>query len=213
MAFQMPSFLSRFLRPLSSAASMSLQPDALAAMQFPPNSQRAIFAGGCFWGLEELYRKTFGDGKGLLDCRVGYTGGQSKAPSYAEVCSGRTGHAESLLIVFDPERLSYRQLCEFFFRMHDPTTLNRQGADTGTQYRSAIFAENDEQLQIAEEIKKKVGEQWYKGKNITTEIKRATQWYDAEAYHQKYLIPEPGKDTSGLYHCPAHYRRPFPDLV
>ncbi|OQV00902.1 hypothetical protein CLAIMM_06337 [Cladophialophora immunda] len=181
-------------------------------MQFPPNSQRAIFAGGCFWGLEELYRKTFGDGKGLLDCRVGYIGGQTKAPSYADVCSGRTGHAESLLIVFDPERLSYKQLCEFFFRMHDPTTLNRQGADTGTQYRSAIFAENDEQLKIAEEIKKKVGEQWYKGKTITTEIRRATQWYDAEDYHQKYLIPEPGKDTSGLYHCPAHYRRPFPEL-
>ncbi|KAK5022922.1 Peptide methionine sulfoxide reductase [Exophiala sideris] len=206
MAFQMPSFLSRFLRPFASSASMPLQPDALAAAQFPPTSQRAIFAGGCFWGLEELYRKDWGN-KGLLDCRVGYTGGQTKAPSYYDVCSGRTGHAESLLIVFDPERVTYRQLCEYFFKMHDPTTLNRQGADTGTQYRSAVYAENDEQMQIAQEIKEKVGEQWYKGKPITTEIKRATQWYDAEPNHQKYLLV-----NTGGYHCPAHYVRPLPEL-
>ncbi|KAJ9616515.1 Peptide methionine sulfoxide reductase [Cladophialophora chaetospira] len=208
MAFQMPSFLSRFLRPLSTAASSNFQPDALSAMQFPPSSQRAIFAGGCFWGLEELYRKHYGDGKGLLDCRVGYIGGTTKAPSYRDVCSGRTGHAESLLLVFDPEKITYRQLCEFFFKMHDPTTLNRQGADTGTQYRSAIYAENDDQLKIAEEIKQKVGDQWYKGKTITTEITRATQWYDAEEYHQEYLTE---KEPHG-YHCPAHYLRPFPPL-
>jgi peptide-methionine (S)-S-oxide reductase len=185
---------------------MSLQPDALSAMQFPPNSQRAIFAGGCFWGLEELYRKDWGK-KGLLDCRVGYTGGETKAPSYNAVCSGRTGHAESLLVVFDPDRVTYPQLVEYFFKMHDPTTLNRQGADSGTQYRSAVYAENDEQLKIAEEIKQKVGEQWYKGKTISTEIKRATQWYDAEDYHQEYLSKEPMG-----YHCPAHYVRPFPAL-
>lgn len=176
-------------------------------MQFPPNSQRAIFAGGCFWGLEELYRRDWGNGKGLLDCRVGYTGGTSKAPTYYDVCSGRTGHAESLLIVFDPDRVSYRQLVEYFFKMHDPTTLNRQGADTGTQYRSAVYAENDEQLGIAEEIKQKVGDQWYKGKPITTEIKRATQWYDAEDKHQKYLL----REEEG-YHCPAHFVRPLPEL-
>jgi len=208
MAFQMPTFLSRFLRPLSSSASMNFQPDALSAMQFPGRSERAIFAGGCFWGLEELYRKDWGNGKGLLDCRVGYTGGATKAPSYGDVCSGRTGHAESLLIVFDPDRVSYRQLVEYFFKMHDPTTLNRQGADTGTQYRSAVYAENDEQLKIAEEIKQKVGDQWYKGKSISTEIKMATQWYDAEKEHQEYLTV---KQKDG-YHCPAHYVRPFPAL-
>lgn len=207
MAFQLPTFLSRFLRPVTSSAQMNLQPDALAAMQFPPNSQRAIFAGGCFWGLEDLYRKYWGNGKGLLDCRVGYTGGTSKAPTYYDVCSGRTGHAESLLIVFDPDRVSYRQLVEFFFKMHDPTTLNRQGADSGTQYRSAVYAENDEQLNIAEEIKQKVGDQWYKGKTVTTEIKRATQWYDAEEKHQEYLEKEPHG-----YHCPAHFVRPLPAL-
>jgi len=186
---------------------MPLHPDALAALQFPPNSQRAIFAGGCFWGLEELYRKDWGNGKGLLDCRVGYTGGHTEAPSYGDVCSGKTGHAESLLLVFDPDRVTYRQLVEYFFKMHDPTTLNRQGADTGPQYRSAIFAENDEQLKIAQEIKKKVGEQWYKGKPITTEIRRATQWYDAEEKHQEYLTKEPQG-----YHCPAHFTRSFPEL-
>jgi len=202
MAFQMPSFLSRFLRPLTTSASMSLQPDALSAAQFPGNSQRAIFAGGCFWGLEQLYRKHWGNGKGLLDCRVGYTGGQTKAPSYYDVCSGRTGHAESLLLVFDPEIVSYRQLCEFFFKMHDPTTVDRQGPDTGPQYRSAIFAEDDEQLKTATEVRDKVAEQWYKGKTIATEIKRATQWYDAEPNHQQYLEREPHG-----YECPSHYLR------
>ncbi|KIW40678.1 peptide-methionine (S)-S-oxide reductase [Exophiala oligosperma] len=211
MAFQMPGFLSRFLRPLSSSPHMSLQPDALAVAQFPANSQRAIFAGGCFWGLEELYRKDWGNGKGLLDCRVGYTGGKTEAPSYEAVCSGRTGHAESLLVVFDPDRVTYRQLVEYFFKMHDPTTMNRQGADTGTQYRSAVFAEDDEQAKIATEVKEKVGEQWYKGKPITTEILRATQWYDAEDYHQDYLKKQEMKGGYG-YHCPAHFVRPFPEL-
>lgn len=208
MAFQLPVFLTRFLRPFTSSASLSLQPDALSALQFPPNSQRAIFAGGCFWGLEELYRKDWGNGRGLLDCRVGYTGGHSKAPSYEDVCTGRTGHAESLLIVFDPDKVSYRELVTYFFKMHDPTTLNRQGADTGTQYRSAVFAEDEEQLKIAQTVKEQVGAQWYKGKPITTEILRATQWWDAEANHQKYLIV-----NQHGYHCPAHYVRPgLPDL-
>jgi peptide-methionine (S)-S-oxide reductase len=176
-------------------------------MQFPPNTQRAILAGGCFWGLEELYRKDWGNGKGLLDCRVGYTGGQTEAPSYAEVCSATTGHAESLLIAFDPDKVTYRQLVEYFFKMHDPTTLNRQGADTGPQYRSAIFTENDEQMKIANEIKEKVRKEWYKGKTITTEIAKATQWYDAEPKHQKYLL-----NNEWGYHCPAHFVRPFPKL-
>jgi peptide-methionine (S)-S-oxide reductase len=208
MAFQLPQFLTRFLRPFTTSVSLPLQPDSLAALQFPPSSQRAIFAGGCFWGLEELYRHHWENGKGLLDCRVGYTGGTAKAPEYEDVCTGRTGHAESLLIVFDPDKVTYRQLVEFFFKMHDPTTLNRQGADTGTQYRSAIFYETDEQSKIAQEVKEKVGDQWYKGKRITTEILQATQWYDAEPVHQKYLIER----TNG-YKCPAHYVRPLPALI
>ena len=185
---------------------MPYQADSLASAGYPPNTQRAIFAGGCFWGLEELYRKDWAN-KGMLDCRVGYIGGESKAPSYREVCSGRSGHAESLLIAFDPDKVSYRQLVEYFFKMHDPTTLNRQGADTGTQYRSAIYTENDDQMKVANEVKEKVGKEWYKGKTITTEVLKATQWYDAEDYHQDYLKKEPYG-----YHCPAHYVRPFPSL-
>ncbi|KPI37645.1 putative peptide methionine sulfoxide [Cyphellophora attinorum] len=207
MAFQMPGFLNRLIRPFTTSMSRPLQPDAMAGMQWPPNSQRAIFAGGCFWGLEELYRKDWGNGKGLLDCRVGYTGGKSEAPSYREVCSGSSGHAESLLLIFDPEKVKYSQLVEYFFKMHDPTTLNRQGADTGTQYRSAIFTENEEQAKISHEIAEKASKEWYKGKKITTQIAPATQWWDAEDYHQQYLEKEPFG-----YHCPAHFVRPFPAL-
>ena len=206
MAFKMPSFVNTLLRPFTTSMSRPLQPDALAAMQFPPNTERAIFAGGCFWGLEELYRKDW-EGKGLLDCRVGYIGGSTDNPSYEEVCSGRSGHAESLLIAFDPEKCNYGQLVEYFFKMHDPTTLNRQGADSGTQYRSAIFAETDEQLKIAQEIGEKVSKQWYKGKPISTEIKKGFKWYDAEDYHQRYLL-----ERKWGYHCPAHFVRPFPPL-
>lgn len=206
MAFQMPNFISRLVRPFTTSMSRPLVPDSLAAKGFPEGTERAIFAGGCFWGLEELYRKDW-EGKGLLDCRVGYTGGESEAPDYRSVCSGRTGHAESLLIAFNPQQVSYKQLVEYFFKMHDPTTMNRQGADTGTQYRSAIFYENEQQKSIAEEIKEKVGKEWYKGKPITTEIRAATKWYDAEDYHQDYLKKEPYG-----YHCPAHFVRSLPTL-
>jgi len=96
---------------------------------------------------------------------------------------------------------------EYFFKMHDPTTMNRQGADTGTQYRSAIFYENEQQKEIAEKIKEQVGKEWYKGKPISTEIRAATKWYDAEDYHQDYLKKEPFG-----YHCPAHFVRPLPAL-
>ncbi|KAK5945666.1 Peptide methionine sulfoxide reductase [Knufia obscura] len=206
MAFQMPSFVNKLFRPFTTAVSRPYVQDSLAAANYPQGTERAIFAGGCFWGLEELYRKDW-EGKGMLDCRVGYTGGQSEAPDYRAVCSGRTGHAESLLIAFDPQKVTFRQLTEYFFKMHDPTTMNRQGADTGTQYRSAIFYENEDQKKIAEEIKEKVGKEWYKGKPISTEIRAATKWYDAEDYHQDYLKKEPYG-----YHCPAHYVRPLPPL-
>ena len=179
----------------------------MAARNYPPNAQRATVAAGCFWGVEHLYRRHFGGEKGLIDARVGYTGGQSDSPSYRQVCSGATGHAEALLVVFDPEKVSYRQLIEFFFKMHDPTTLNRQGMDTGTQYRSGVFANDEEQMKIAQEIKEKVGKQWFPGKPITTEVIRAGQWYDAEDYHQKYLHKNPGG-----YECPAHFVRDFPPL-
>ncbi|KAL9621414.1 MAG: hypothetical protein Q9160_004174 [Pyrenula sp. 1 TL-2023] len=204
----LPNFLNRLLRPFTSSASLGLAGqsggESLATHSFPPNTQKATVAAGCFWGVEHLYRRHFGAGKGLLDARVGYTGGATAAPSYRQVCGGNTGHAESLQVLFDPDKVSYRQLIEFFFRMHDPTTLNRQGMDTGTQYRSAVYANDEEQLKVAEDLKKKVGEKWYKGKPITTEVAMAGQWYDAEDYHQLYL-----ERTPGGYECPAHYVRKF----
>lgn len=207
MAFQTPAFLSRLFRPFTTSISRPLAPDSLAtSTTLPSTAERAIFAGGCFWGLEDLYRRDFAS-RGLLDCRVGYTGGSSAAPDYRSVCSGRTGHAESLLLAYDPAQLTYSTLCEYFFKMHDPTTLNRQGADTGSQYRSAIFYENEKQREIAEKIKSKVEKEWYKGQSVVTEIKPATQWYDAEDYHQDYLTKTPYG-----YHCPAHYVRKFPPL-
>ncbi len=207
MAFQMPSFLSRFLRPFTTSASMPLQPDALAARNFPENTQRLTLGAGCFWGVEHLYRKHFGKGKGLLDARVGYTGGGTKAPNYRSVCSGTTGHAEALLVLFDPDKVSYRQLLEFFYKMHDPTTKDLQGMDQGTQYRSAIFANSEEQLKIAQDVTEKVGKEWYKGKPITTEVAMAGPWFDAEDYHQLYL-----ENTPHGYECPAHFVRNFPPL-
>ncbi|KAF7503697.1 hypothetical protein GJ744_003375 [Endocarpon pusillum] len=202
MAFNpssMPSFLSRFLRPFTSSTSLSYHPESISAQTFPENTQKATVAAGCFWGVEHLFRKKFGNGNGLLDARVGYTGGEAKAPSYRSVCSGTTGHAESLLIMFDPDKVSYRKLLEFFFNMHDPTTLNRQGGDMGTQYRSAIFANSEEQLKIAQDVKEKVGKYWWTEGPVTTEVKMAGPWYDAEDYHQLYLDHNPGG-----YECPAH---------
>ncbi|KAI9802466.1 MAG: hypothetical protein M1825_002851 [Sarcosagium campestre] len=207
MTATMPGFLSRLLRPFSSSTRMGLNSDggAGARSSFPEGSQKATVAAGCFWGVEHIYRKHF-DGKGLLDARVGYIGGDTKHPSYKSVCSGKTGHAEALQVVYDPAKVSYRQLIEFFYRMHDPTTRNRQGPDTGTQYRSAIFFHDDEQERVAKDVTEKVQKAWWKG-TIATEIVPAGEWYDAESYHQLYLDNNPGG-----YECPSHFLRTFPAL-
>jgi len=207
MAFQMPAFLSRFLRPFTTSTSLSLQPDGLATRNFPENTQRLMVASGCFWGVEHIFRKHFGKGKGLLDARVGYTGGGDKAPTYRSVCSGTTGHAESLLVLFDPDKVSYRQLLEFFYKTHDPTTKDQQGYDEGTQYRSAIFANDEEQLKIAKDVTEKVGKEWFKDRPITTEVTMAGPWFDAEDYHQLYLDNNPYG-----YKCSTHFVRNFPPL-
>jgi len=199
------TLFSRFLRPFMMKATSKQEFSSLSEM--PDNAQKATVAAGCFWGVEHLFRKRFGDGKGLLDAKVGYSGGGTKSPSYSNVCSGGTGHAEALQITFDPSIVSYNHLVEFFYRMHDPTTLNRQGADTGTQYRSAIFYHGEEQGRAAHEITDKAANEWYKGKLITTQIVPAGQWWDAEEYHQLYLHRNPGG-----YECPAHFVRNFPPL-
>lgn len=155
-------------------------------------------AAGCFWGVEHMYRQQFKN-KGLLDARVGYIGGDTSNPSYRAVCSGRTGHAEALQVHFDPSQVSYRQLLEFFYKMHDPTTANRQGPDVGSQYRSAVFYHDAEQEKVAREVTERVSNEWWaKYGKVTTEILPAGQWWDAEDYHQKYLETNPGG-----YECPS----------
>jgi methionine-S-sulfoxide reductase len=148
----------------------------------------ATLAGGCFWGMEEVLRKI----PGVLDTKVGYTGGTVPNPTYRLVCTGITGHAEALEIGFDPSKVSYEKLLLTFFRMHDPTTLNQQHNDRGTQYRSAIFYHTEEQKQIAERVKARVEKSGAWKKPIVTEITKATPFYVAEDYHQKYLIKNPG---------------------
>ncbi|KAI5779984.1 peptide methionine sulfoxide reductase MsrA [Geopyxis carbonaria] len=174
-------------------------------MSLPEATEKATIAAGCFWGVEHLFRKQFAN-KGLIDARVGYVGGDTKSPSYRAVCTGSTGHAEALQVLYDPEKLSYQTLLEFFFKMHDPTTKDRQGGDVGTQYRSAIFTHGPEQEKTATKILEKVQTEWWK-KPVSTEIVPAGQWWDAEDYHQLYL----NKNPSG-YECPAHYIRNFPPL-
>lgn len=150
--------------------------------------ETANFAAGCFWGSEEFFRKV----PGVKETSVGYEGGKTKNPSYEQVSEGDTGHAETVEVKFDPTQVTYEQLLDRFFKMHDPTTLNRQGNDKGTQYRSAIFTNSPEQKQQAEKFKAKVEKsKAWKGP-ITTEIKDGGPYYKAEDYHQKYLVKNPG---------------------
>jgi peptide-methionine (S)-S-oxide reductase len=152
---------------------------------------KATFAAGCFWGVEELFRNT----PGVLSTQVGYTGGHTDNPTYKEVCTDRTGHAEAVEIEYDPQRVSYEQLLEIFWANHDPTTLNRQGPDIGTQYRSAIFYHNPEQQAAAIASKRALEQSGRFHRPIVTEILPAGPFYRAEEYHQQYLAKR------GLSHC------------
>ncbi|EEB05406.1 peptide methionine sulfoxide reductase [Schizosaccharomyces japonicus yFS275] len=162
----------------------------------------AIIAAGCFWGVQEIYLRKFVPPAAILKTTVGYIGGHKPTPSYKEVCTNTTGHAEALKIEYDEKLTSYEKILQFFFAMHDPTQLNRQGGDVGTQYRSAIFTLSDEQNKIAREVMKQVQEKHYPNQPLATVIEPAGQWWNAEDYHQDYLE----KNPSG-YRCPAHYLR------
>jgi methionine-S-sulfoxide reductase len=152
----------------------------------------AVLAGGCFWGVEEILR----DVPGVLDTQVGYTGGWLENPTYEDTHHSRSGHAEAIRVTFDPSVLSYEELLErWFFRLHDPTTLNRQGNDVGTQYRSAIFPQSAEQRAGAERVKARVETSGNWKRPITTTIEPASIWYPAEEYHQDYLRKHPGGYT------------------
>ncbi|ODQ65144.1 peptide methionine sulfoxide reductase [Nadsonia fulvescens var. elongata DSM 6958] len=185
----------------SSAASNPLS----STLKVPEGAEVATLAAGCFWGVEHMYRKHFGSGRGLIDCRVGYTGGAVDLPTYREVCSGSTGHAEAIQISFDPTIVNYETLLDFFFRMHDPTTQDRQGPDRGSQYRSAIFTHNQQQFDLATQVKERMQTQFYPKNPIATKIVPIHTWWDAEVYHQLYLE----KNPSG-YECPSHFLRTKP---
>jgi len=173
------------------------RPAQPAARATPAGTEQvALLAGGCFWGMEELLRKL----PGVLETSVGYTGGELKGPGYEDVKTGRTGHAESVRIVFDPSQLSYERLLAYYFTIHDPTTMNRQGNDVGTQYRSAIFVLDAEQRSVAEKMIARVASSGAWKAPVTTEVAEALEFYPAESYHQDYLQKNPGGYT-------CHYPR------
>lgn len=151
----------------------------------------ATFGAGCFWGVEAAYRQV----PGVLSTRVGYLGGTMKNPTYRDVCSGRTGHAEVVEVTYDSSRLSYDDLLTVFWENHDPTTLNRQGPDVGVQYRSAIFFHDDEQKKAAEASREERDKSGKYRRPIVTEITPASTFYEAEDYHQQYL------EKRGLASC------------
>jgi peptide-methionine (S)-S-oxide reductase len=153
------------------------------------DKETATLAGGCFWCLEAVYREL----RGVDRVVSGYTGGLQPNPSYQQVCTGTTGHAEAVQITFDPQVVSYRELLEIFFTIHDPTTLNRQGIDVGTQYRSAIFYHTPEQLAAAQETIARLSAEGLWDAPIVTELVPATVFYPAEDYHQEYFEHNPAQ--------------------
>jgi len=150
-------------------------------------AETAIFAAGCFWGVEEYFSRV----KGVIKSESGYTGGTVKAPSYEQVCTGKTGHAEAVRVTFNPKFISYERLLQHFWEIHDPTSLNKQGNDVGTQYRSAIFFTNAEQEKTAKTSREQLAKSGKHSREIVTEIVPATEFYPAEEYHQDYLKKNP----------------------
>ncbi|HUU48120.1 MAG TPA: peptide-methionine (S)-S-oxide reductase MsrA [Nitrosopumilaceae archaeon] len=144
---------------------------------------KATFGAGCFWHVEDLFRKT----KGVQNTKVGYIGGNLANPTYEEVCTDRTGHAEAVEVEYNPDEISYEDLLNVFWNNHDPTSLNRQGPDIGNQYRSSIFYHDDSQKQIAEKSKEKLNSSGKFSKDIVTEVIPSPEFYSAEEYHQKYF--------------------------
>jgi peptide-methionine (S)-S-oxide reductase len=169
------------------------------------NAQTATLAGGCFWCIEAVYLEV----EGVESVVSGYTGGQKVNPTYEQVCAGTTGHAEAVEIKFNPDKISYKELLEIFFVIHDPTTLNRQGNDIGTQYRSAIYYHSPEQKTIAEQVMKEAQKQWEDP--IVTELTPAPVFYKAEDYHQNYYNLHPNQGYCAVVINPklAKFRKTY----
>ena len=153
------------------------------------NTEEATFGAGCFWGVEEAFREM----KGITETEAGFSGGHTEKPSYEQVCQDDTGHAEVVNIKFDPKKVSYGQLLEHFWQIHDPTQVNRQGPDVGYQYRSIILYHSDKQKEIAEKLKEGLEKSGKVNGKIATEIKPFGTFYRAEEYHQKYLMKKGAK--------------------
>ena len=182
-----------------------------AAEADTPSLAKATFAGGCFWCTEAVYAEL----KGVKAVTSGYIGGQVPNPTYQAVCTGQTGHAEAIEIEYDPAIVPFEKLLEVFFATHDPTTLNRQGADVGTQYRSGIFYHDDEQKRIAEDVITRLDQARVFPGKIVTEVTKATIFYPAEDYHQDYFAKNPFQPYCQAAAAPkvAKVRKVFKDLV
>lgn len=189
----------------------SVKSVAMADVAVPDSAhvEVATLGGGCFWCMEAVFQEL----KGVLKVESGFSGGHVANPTYREVCSGLTGHAEVAEITFDPAVISYKEVLEVFFTVHDPTTLNRQGADAGTQYRSAIFYHSEAQRQTAEEVKKEAQEIW--GSPIVTEITPFDAFYKAENYHQNYYQDNPDQPYCTVVIAPKvkKFREKFRDKL
>jgi peptide methionine sulfoxide reductase msrA/msrB len=190
-------------KPSADATATKTKPGSLPSPASRPTSkdesarsekmELATFAAGCFWGVEDKFRQV----KGIISTRVGYTGGKVENPTYRMVCSDKTGHAESLEIVFDPAAVSYDQLLEYFFLYHDPTQVNRQGPDSGTQYRSVIFYHNKEQKEAALKMIERLEKSKRFDQPIATQVVPASTFYEAEEYHQQYYEKLRNGKTAG----------------
>lgn len=155
----------------------------------------AVFGAGCFWGVESSFRAV----EGVVDVAVGYAGGNVAKPSYRQVCTGKTGHAEVVQVEYDPAQVTFAQLVEVFWQIHDPTTLNRQGPDFGTQYRSVIFYSDEDERTAAEESKRRLDESGQLGRPVVTQIVPAAEFYRAEEYHQRYYERMGIAPTCGIH--------------
>jgi len=175
------------------------------------DKEEATLGAGCFWCVEAIFQRV----KGVLHVESGYSGGQSENPTYEEITTGKTGHAEVIRLVYDPKVVTYETLLEVFWHTHDPTTLNRQGADVGTQYRSVIFYHDDKQKKIAEESKQRTQKSGLWDDPIVTEISPLINYYKAENYHQNYFNNNPNAGYCSIVIAPkiAKFKKDFPHLL